>query len=216
MTKRLVVELDKANELIDDINQIAEKYNVAPRYEGYEISVDFKDLLKPQYVDTAEEEAPVYDAIPSYNEIDVVMFIDAVNSLEKGKTVKEKIKAAAEITDLALETVSAIYHYKGRYKKVYKNTNEAVKKLYEHCRLVEESKAAEEVKAISKKVPPKSGRAVKSKNDSMIERVIRALGTDDPDAVAKKITSSANILNQTDFKDYDDVMEYLKCRGNDS
>lgn len=69
-----------------------------------------------------------------------------------------------------------------------------------------------DMEEISRKVPKKVVRKRKrsNKNDIMIGRVIRALKTDDPDAIAKKITSSTNILNQTDFKDYDDVMEYLK------
>lgn len=79
----------------------------------------------------------------------------------------------------------------------------------------------EEIKAdmekISKKVLKKVVRKRKcsSKNDIMIKRVISALHTDDPDAIAKKITSSTNILNQTDFSNYDDVIDYMKHRGKD-
>lgn len=73
-----------------------------------------------------------------------------------------------------------------------------------------------DMEEISKKVPKKVVRKCSNKNDIMIGRVIRALGTDDPDAIARKITSSVNILNQTDFKDYDDVIDYLKHRSDDS
>lgn len=69
-----------------------------------------------------------------------------------------------------------------------------------------------DLKEISKKVPDKKHS---NRNEIMIKRVIKALCTDDPDVIAKKITSSTNILNQTDFSNYDDVIDYMKHRGKD-
>lgn len=200
--RKIVVETEKANKFITDVEKLAaeNELEIQINMDELEVYIGFAPLLEAKMVDLEVSLLPVKPKRKGGRtkepkvRLVVQDFKDALKKLDKG-TLAQNITAAIDITGLSKSFLSRLYYCEGETTMVTESYLEKLKPLLE----------ANSLK------PVKSTRL--SDNEIMVRRVARAKNTDDPYLIADTIISSPSMQKQTTFKDVGDVIEFIKKNG---
>ena len=200
--RRIIVETERANSFIEDIEALAAKNNleVSLNMDDFEVCIRFASLLKAEIADIDMPEVPARPkgrgGRTKEPKVKLVVqdFKDALKKLDKG-TLAQNITAAIDITGLSKSFLSRLYYCEGETTMVTESYLEKLKPLLESNSLK----------------PAKSTRL--SDNEIMVRRVARAKNTADPYLIADTIISSPSMQKQTTFKNVNDVIEFIKENG---
>lgn len=202
----IVVETQKANNFIKEIETLAAKNELAIEInmDELEVYIGFASLLEAKLADlevpeVSQEPKPKSKRKggrpkggPKNNVISIQEFKEALHDLGKG-TLAQNITAAIEVTGLSKSFLSRLYYSGDETVKVDDRCYGLLKKL-----LKPEKKFVD---------------GATKKNAIMIRRVARAKNTDDPYLIANTIMGSVNMQNQTTFRDVADVIRFIKEHG---
>lgn len=202
--RRIVVETEKANKFITDVEKLAvdNDLEIEINMDELEVYIGFAPLLEAKMVELEVPEIPQKTEPkrkggrpkggPKNNVISIQEFKDALHNLDKG-TLAQNITAAIEVTGLSKSFLNRLYYSPDETAMIDDRCNDLLKKLMNP----------------DKKFTDESTR----KNAIMIRRVANAKKTDDPYMIADTIMSSTNMQKQTDFKDVGDVIKFIKQYG---
>lgn len=212
--RRIVVETEKANKFITDVEKLVvnNDLEIEINMDELEVYIGFAPLLEakmvelevPEALDKEPEPAPVSLEVPSKkskgrpkgrsktNKVVIEDFKRALDGLNHGTHV-QNLTAAIEITGLSKSFLNRLYYLPDETAMIDDRCNDLLKKLMNP----------------DKKFTDESTR----KNAIMIRRVANAKKTDDPYFIADTIMSSTNMQKQTDFKDVGDVIKFIKQYG---
>lgn len=187
--RKIVVETEKANKFITDVEKLAaeNELEIQINMDELEVYIGFAPLLEAKMVDLEVSLLPVKPKRKGGRtkepkvRLVVQDFKDALKKLDKG-TLAQNITAAIDITGLSKSFLSRLYYCEGETTMVTESYLEKLKPLLE----------ANSLK------PVKSTRL--SDNEIMVRRVARAKNTDDPYLIADTIISSPSMQKQTTFK----------------
>lgn len=216
--RRIVVETEKANKFITDVEKLVadNDLEIEINMDELEVYIGFAPLLEAKMVELEVPEAPDKEPEPvpqgtpevsdvpskkkagrpkggtKTNEVVIEDFKRALDSLNHGTHV-QNLTAAIEITGLSKSFLNRLYYSPDETAMIDDRCNDLLKKLMNP----------------DKKFTDESTR----KNAIMIRRVANAKKTDDPYFIADTIMSSTNMQKQTDFKDVGDVIKFIKQYG---
>ena len=205
---RLTVDTTAANEIIQQIKKIDKRNEIDMEFnpENCSITIHLAKTLKLKLVDDEEnvtdfdDETVTKEPKPpkakksnndtsKFSRLDISEFRNAIDSLG-GEGTQRNIEIASKITEISKASLYKWYGCEELTYSIYPATFEKLKKLFNY-----------------KKTKPKL-----SNDEIMIARVMRAKNTTDPAVIAKTISSSKEMLKQTTFKSYDDVIRYIENR----